>query len=156
LSSVSIFDIDLNASGIALLSLFIACNILYYRLMSMLVFSQMVEEAIRHAQYRLYQDYQVAGLTDLAVYPSLPQAENTFANLEDDSSSFASRLASSFAISEALILILVPLIAMIWAAYVIVSSPLIGGAVSVFAVVVSIVIMLRGFSLMLHAARQVA
>ena len=122
LSKISVFGVDFQTAGIPMLVTYVTCVLLYYRCMSLFFFSQIVEEAIREANYQFFKAFQLAGLCDLSVYPSVPQIENTLANLEEDKNSFPARLASAWTMGETIVIVFAPLLAMIWASYALVRS----------------------------------
>ena len=143
LSKLSVFGIELKTGGIPLIVVYLTCTFLYYRFMSLFVFYETVEEALREGYYQCFYEYHSTGLTDLTIYPSLDQIENAFVNLEEDEKSFMYRILARFQTTLTWCLMVGPLVATLWASYVLIRSPVTNAYLSIPAVCVSSVILIR-------------
>jgi len=152
-TKASLFGIEFNSLSIPYAILFVLCIITFYRLISLACFAQIAEEAVRQVYFHLYVKYSTTGLCDLTVYPSLPQIENTFGNLEDEVGGFFAQLASWSAIIEGLAIIIILLIALSWAPYAVIRGDLISNTWTISIVSISWLLIFRALLLGIQTLR---
>ncbi len=152
-TEVNLFGIKFNSLSVPYALLFILSAITFYRFVSISCFAQLIEEAIRHANYQIFQDFQKKGLMDLGNYSSVPQIENCFANLEDKKSSCFTRIGNLFVIAQSLVLGVFPLLALISASYALIKSEFIGNSWSIVLICISWIFILRALILIVQWLR---
>lgn len=152
-TKASLFGIEFNSLSIPYVILFVLSVATFYRLMLLACFAQVIEEAIRKAYVNLYRDFQSEGLSDLAAYPSLPQIENTFANLEDNEQSFFARLSQASMVVQALALPVISLVGLTWASYALIRGTVISNYWAIPIVCISWLVILRALLVGIHAIR---
>jgi cytochrome bd-type quinol oxidase subunit 2 len=152
-TKASLFGIEFNNLSAPYAILFSLSVIIFYRLVSLVCFAQLTEDAIREAYYQCYKKFQINGLTELTIYPSLPQIESTFENLEHNKRSLFAKTAFVFMLFESSALVIIPLLGFLWASYALIRSSLIDNVLSISVVSVAWLVILRALVLSAHVLR---
>ncbi len=155
ITKASLFGLEFKSLSLPYIFLFFLSSLNFYRFSSVLCFAQVVEEAIRKTYVKLFKDFQYSGLTDLASYPSIPQIENCFSNLEDDKDSFFQKyVGSSFLAFRYSILSLIILALFGSASYCLWRSTLVNHLWAIPLICISWILILRSYILFIQVHRH--
>lgn len=154
-TKASLFGLEFKSLSLPYALLYFLSAITFYRFTSILCFAQVVEEGIRSAYTKLFTDFQYSGLTDLGGYPSIPQIETCFANLEDESSSFFVKyIGNIFVVGQSVILVLAVLILLVLNSYFLLRSTLVSDSWAILLICISWFFILRSLILLVQMFRH--
>jgi len=149
LSEVSVFGLKFKQVDVPLLILHVSCSFLFYRAVTTYAFAQLVGEAIREADYQLYKSWQTKGLLDLVMPPAPIEIEQALANIED-TGSFFERVANAWGV----LLVFLSCLGVggwfYWSCKVLYSSASIPAPLSIAAIVVCGLFLLRAIFAFAH------
>jgi len=154
LNEVAFFGLKFNNVQVPLIILHVICSYLFYRLTSLFVFAQLIDEAVREVMFRLYPDWQGQGLSDLCDFPSLFQIENSLGNLGAKKSVFET-IANYWTVGITVVVGLVFIGWLAWATNRMFVHQNISLTILLPAITISLLCVLRGIFVVIHAMSRI-
>lgn len=130
LTEVSVFGLKFKELDVPLGLAYVACGFLFYRVLSLFSFSQLLETALDYSYQRVFSPWHAAGLTRLTQHPGVTNLESSLGGLETHPTWFL-RFSTWWAAAVAICVLVVCLAWFAWAGTVIVREVPIGFALIV-------------------------